>query len=70
MTVIMIVVYSAFTILPASGSYVSFGVAHIMSDELVARPNDLQAIARSAVTLYAGSYGAVLQQLVGALKTK
>jgi hypothetical protein len=39
-----------------------------MADELVSRTIEIHAIAQSSVALYAGTVGAVLQQLVGALQ--
>ena len=68
MTAAMLFLYTTFTILPASGSFVSFGVAHEIANEIVSRGTDLAAVAHSSVVIYSGSGGKLIHYLATGLQ--
>ena len=68
MVAAMLFLYTMFTVLPASGSFVSFGVAQEMANEIMLRADDLAAIAGSAVAIYSGKSGELIHYLAVGLQ--
>jgi len=68
MVAAMLFLYTAFTVLPASGSFVSFGVASELAGEILNRGESLAPVANSSVVLYSGTSGAFIHYLAVGLQ--
>ena len=63
MVTVMVFLYTAFTVLPATGCYVATGAAIAIGNEIVLRSSDLPTIAGSALRLYTGATGTAMLYL-------